>query len=65
MAAKKFTRAVKAAAWFAPGIGRWIVTTEVFSTKRIIASAQDCMVVPLAEYERLTRKAAKRGRRGK
>lgn len=61
--AKRLARAVKAVAWFAPGIGRWIVTTEVFSTKRIIASAQDCVVIPAAEYERLTRKAAKRGRR--
>lgn len=62
--AVKLKRAIKAVAWFAMGMDHWIVATDVVSTRRIIPSAQDCMVVPLAEYKRLT-KAAKRGRRGK
>ena len=60
--AKKLRRAVKAAAWFAAGIDRWVVSTDVKYTRRIIPSAQDCVVVPAAEYERLTKSAKRRGK---
>lgn len=60
--AKKLTRAVKGRAVWNGYTEEWIAYGLRFPASEL---DEDCFIVPRAEYERLTRKAAKRGRRGK
>lgn len=60
--AKKLTRAVKARATWNGFVGEWTAWGLRFPTSSLDT---ECYIMPAAEYERLTRKAAKRGGRGK
>ena len=60
---KKLKRAVEAVVWFAVGMDRWIVATDVAYTRKLIPGAQDCVVVPKALWERAEKALRKKGKK--